>query len=324
MMEQVVEKSRPVREVTYIRAKYTTRLFAFAFDLLCMAITTLLLMIAVQAMLNVSPWYTNMSKVSNDLIAESCLYEKVDGSYILITKKYTASDEAGAKTVNNEHYAPALDKFYKLDTFFPNGDGMEKYNKEKVESGYFVLVEGKVVRKSDVTETNLYAFYRKAISTTAVGYMSKNVNYINASRGLFFSFLFIDLLIPIVVSTLIFELMFPFIFKHGRKTLGKLIFKIGVTDAQGLSPTIGRFLLRYLFFLFIEIILSIASFLIPLIVSFSMMAFSKKSQSLHDYVIGTYVIDDSNTKICMNKIEYYEMLEKLSGFKLEKDKTYFK
>ena len=217
----------------------------------------------------------------------------------------------------------ALTEFYTNPTFFnqddPN-DGLALYNQQKLNSGYFIYSDDShtsIVKKGDKTYAETYVVYAKLMKEDAVTYLMKNNTYISNTRTINLSFIFLILLLPIVISVTIFEFIIPLIFRKGRKTLGKLLFKLAVVDKRGLSPSFWRFTARFAIFLFFEVLLSAVSFLIPLFVSIGMFAFSKTNQSFHDYVTLTYVVDTSNSLVYLNKQDLEEGKKKAEELEIK-------
>lgn len=115
--------------------------------------------------------------------------------------------------------------------------------------------------------------------------------------------LFVELPISYMVAGLLIYLLPLFIFRRGRKTFGKAIYRIGLVDSNFLSPKIGRTIARFCIFYFGVLILSVLTFGIPFFVSFSLMAFSKKKQGFPDYMLGLLEVDTYRTKIFMSTEE---------------------
>ena len=90
------------------------------------------------------------------------------------------------------------------------------------------------------------------------------------------------------------------IFRRGRMTFGKAIYGIGLVDSRCLSPSIGRSLARFAIFYFAILILSLFTFGLPMIVSFSLMAFSKNKQGFPDYMLRLTEVDNKRTKIYLS------------------------
>lgn len=107
--------------------------------------------------------------------------------------------------------------------------------------------------------------------------------------------------------------------RRGRCSLGKMLFKIGHVDGRTLSPSFPRYLSRFAILFFAELILSLFTFGIPFIISFTMMAFTKKKQGFPDYLLNLTEIDTSKAKI------YYTRYEAaLDASKAHKDPVKFK
>ncbi len=83
--------------------------------------------------------------------------------------------------------------------------------------------------------------------------------------------------------------------------------KLSLLSSEALSCKVKRYVARQMIQLFLIVLLSLVSFGIPLIVSFSMMIFRKDGQSLHDYLAGTYMVDSSEQSIYLT----YEEMEKM-------------
>ena len=132
---------------------------------------------------------------------------------------------------------------------------------------------------------------------------------------------FIELPISYTLAAFLVYFVPPLFFRRGRKTLGKALYHIGLIDTRVLSPSLGRFTIRFLIFFFGELVLSLFSFGIPYIISFSIMAFSKDKQGFPDYMLHLYEIDTSQANIYMDYVEA-QLKNELHGdaidFKMEK------
>lgn len=316
-------------EVNYNKAKFSRRMLAFGADLLLMVVTALGLVIASQAILMHVPFYKNAGENIKNIQYESHLYiHGKDNEPLILCDYYSPSTEEEYKVACSE-VDKALTDFYTDAKFFnqddPN-DGLYLYNEQKLVSGYFIYEDEShtsIVKKGNVTYETAFSTYAKFMKEDAVSYLVKYPGYLESTRTINVSFIFLILLLPIVISVTIYEFIIPLIFKRGRKTIGKLILKLGVVDSRGLTPSFWRFLARFALFLFFEVLLSTVSFLIPLIVSISMFAFSKTNQSFHDYMTLTYVVDTSTGSIFMNEKEYIESQEKLKSLEVKAEDVYY-
>ena len=71
-----------------------------------------------------------------------------------------------------------------------------------------------------------------------------------------------------------------------------------------MSCSSKRYSLRFLFYLIVIVVLSVFSFLLPVLISFTMMLLSKTGQSLVDYVTNTYKVDSQTNTVYLNYEEY--------------------
>ena len=126
---------------------------------------------------------------------------------------------------------------------------------------------------------------------------------------------FLEIPVAFALSAILTYLVPPLIFRRGRKTIGKLIYRVGLVDSQCLSPSLPRFLARFGIFFVLELALSFVTFGIPFIISFTMMAFSKRKQGFPDYMLGLTEISTVKHDIYFNKYEasILQIQERKSG-----------
>lgn len=194
---------------------------------------------------------------------------------------------------------------------------------------HFFIKDGEDIIPNEVIASNpekrkLYyqEVYSPLIEKRFLPFLTSNVTKYRDAYRLEFNFLvFLELPVAYVISAVIVYYVPGLFFKRGRMTLGKAIYRIGLIDSRILSPTLGRFTLRFLILLFAELILSLFSFGIPYIISFSMMAFSKNKQGFPDYMLHLYEVDTSKSNIYMDYVEA-ELKNELHGgaidFRMEK------
>lgn len=303
-------------EVRFDKASFSSRILAFGADLIIMVAGGLGLAIASQAILQNVPFYKEAGQVLNQVQLDSGLYiEKSSKDVVALCDYYKPETKDQYKAYDDELNI-ALTAFYQKEQFFDDTAwSNQHYLDMKIDSGLFIYTDDSHTSTTPVAEDEeslkkMFEFYGRTITEDATLYIVKYPGYVEATKTLNISFIFLILLLPIFLIVTICEFIVPFIFGNGRQTIGKFLFKISVVDARGLSPSFPRFLLRFLFFLFVEVYLSMVSFLIPMIVSFSIFVFNKNNQSLHDYVVGTYVVDSTNKRVFKNEKAYLEAQEK--------------
>ena len=173
---------------------------------------------------------------------------------------------------------------------------------------YFIKdVDETIIKNPACTERDAVIYskgYASYIDEHAQGYLLTSVpSYYDYSRYLSNMLLFVEIPISYSISGLLVFLLPVLIFHRGRMTFGKAIYRIGSVDANFFSPKIGRTLARFFIFYFSELILSLLTFGVPFIISFSLMVFSKKKQGFPDYMLGILEVDCYRTKIFMSKEE---------------------
>ncbi len=297
-------------EVTFTKAKFSSRVFSFMVDLFLMIVTALGLVIGFRYLFGGMPFYQNASNKIKEIEMASHLYYKDEkGDTTILCDHYKPENEEQCEQYNPQ-LNQALSDFYRDSFFFNQSDsesGYTLYIKQRMDTGLFIYTDDShtdVAPKDDVKASELYQTYTSLMKHQAVSYIAQNVDYINSARTLNLTFIFLILVLPISISVIIYEFIIPLIFKRGRKTIGKYLFKLGVVDQKGLSPSFARFFARFILFYLVEIMLSIVAFLIPFIVSVSMFFFTKNNQTFHDYIAGTYVVNCESSRIFMNKEEY--------------------
>ena len=312
-------------EVTFTKAKFSSRIFAFMVDAFLMIVTALGLVIGSRYLFGSMDFYQNATnKITEIQMASHLYYKDEKGDTTILCDHYDPQSEEQCAEYNPKLHQ-ALSDFYHDSFFFDQDDsesGYALYIKQRMDSGLFIYTDDShsdVAPKDDVLASEIYKTYTSLMKHDAVSYIAQNEDYINSARTLNLTFIFLILVLPITISVFIYEFIVPMLFKRGRKTIGKFLFKLGVVDQKGLSPRFGRFFARFILFYFVEIMLSLVAFLIPFIVSTSMFFFSKNNQSFHDYVSGTYVVNCENATIFMNKEEYIQTKGEAEQFELKSD-----
>lgn len=127
-------------------------------------------------------------------------------------------------------------------------------------------------------------------------------------------------IIAVIVSLGLVYLLPTLISKKGQ-TIGKLIFKLALTNQEGFKVKKSQVIVRFLAFSVINFILGyITVFIVPL-VSFTCMIFSKRNSALHDYCAVTMVVDDKSSVIYNNRSDFERAKEKEESVFAEIDKN---
>ena len=148
-----------------------------------------------------------------------------------------------------------------------------------------------------------FNFYNNMLKDIAPGYLSSSKEYRDNLRQSIINNVLI-IFISLILSNIIFYYVVPMIYRRGKQTFGMKIFKISLLSVDGMSCSSKRYSLRFLFYLIVIVVLSVFSFLLPVLISFTMMLLSKTGQSLVDYVTNTYKVDSQTNTVYLNYEEY--------------------
>ena len=121
-----------------------------------------------------------------------------------------------------------------------------------------------------------------------------------------------------IVSILAYFVM-PIIFKNG-KTVGKLVMGIGLVNKLGYDVTIPQLIMRFFFLLVVVLGLLIvggSAFAIGaglfVLVSYTLVIFTKEHKAIHDYLAGTVAIDTKRSVWFKNASEEAKYTEKINA-----------
>jgi uncharacterized RDD family membrane protein YckC len=325
--------TEPVK-LEYFKAPFGRRIFALIFDILCMAALSLGFFAGARAIVENSRTYVSAFNTYVEISTASGLYiynEKTSDNLVTILEYYSdTTTYPYAK--QNELDETAYSAYYRNSRFFDQSDsasGIALYNAQKIgdsrigaSSGlsYFVYdSQQNLVANPTYTAETMHAFYQSAFDQ-AVQYLNNAAGYVEATKTLSTTINFIIIPCSVALSVIIFEFLIPLIFfRRGWKTLGMALLKLGLLDATAVSPRFKTFLIRFLWMFFVEVLLSMVSFGIPLIISFSLWAFRKDGQAFHDYMAGTYMIDCSQQSIYLSKGEHDALLKKAESLEARTD-----
>lgn len=331
-VEQAEENIKPEEEtnkqinISYTRPFFHRRIFADLIDVILLVIVWLLMFIAFRAIAATFPSYKSAYNEINTTQLASGLYMEEDGQTVTVVTHYTNNSDNYTSEEIKKAYSASIESFLtylKTDiseaSYKVVKDNYDEYRLDEnlAYNGvkYFVEVNGEVVENTECTASySLYSsnVYVPYIQNKAYGYLSSlNSAYYNDTKLISNMLFFFELPCSVIVSSLL-VLYVPGLFlRRGRKTIGKLVYHIGRLDKNCLSISFGRYTAESMIMIFGVIVLSFLTLGVPLIISFSMMAFSKKKQDFPDYMLDITEVDDQKDKIYFSKEEILlESLEK--------------
>lgn len=323
--ENVQEEINP-RQVVYTQPTLFRRVMANLLDFLILILLTFAFLFAARAIVNVTPGHLAQLNIVNQTRLDSCLYVEYNGRQVttiqylenspsITTEKQKMdyardSIEGSGETLgflnfcNASHYG-SLELYERVAKQYDDHRLKEEY--KYLDEPYFVKnSENKVIVNTKCLADN--SSYYKVYKAFMQGYCESVLatsfsTYRAALRSLSIDLFAIEIPVSYALAGIIVYLIPTFIFRRGHKTLGKLAYKIGVVDNQCLNISNGKNVARFTIFYFAILLLSLVTFAVPVIISFTMMVFTKKHQSFQDYMLGLYEVETSTFKI------YYDLEE---------------
>ena len=313
-MEQVNNKI----EVVYKKAKLGKRMLAYFIDIGLLLISTFLVFSIINIPITHSAWFKSKENELVQLRNDSGLY--VDGinvvDYVSDNEKFPSYEE------KKNELSKRIDNFYKNTTYISDLNKVKnEYDNRKLEAkkdGVNLFVkDGEEVVENAVSAELLYNFYVNETSNYTFGFLMRNTNYFYLTR---FSFL-VTVVEFVSLFTLFFVVYFLILpltcFKRGRQTIGMKLEKIGLVSIKAVNIETGKFIGRFVFNYFVFFILNFVGFLIPSIVSVTMMYVNKTNSNLPNYVFNDYAVDTADKTIYLNALEREESEFKLQEISLE-------
>ena len=333
---QEVAQSNKI-DIVYFRPPFYQRVLANLLDVLIMVFLFFSLFLGTRTIVNNTSTYKEKNETLIQMRVDSGIYAYDDNNVlrdIISVLNYDKGQTAKSKCVRS---AKAIDQFISYVETVSVPSEIESVKKDyrdyrlsdnmKHEGiAMFVLNESnEVVENPSLIDgaqsvsSNIYTIYFdkayrpyidehvQAMLVTAIpGY--KEILQFQTNM-----LLWVDIFTSYLLAGLLTYLLPLFIFRRGRMTFGKALYGIGLVDKDCLSPKIGRTLARFAIVYIAELVLSLFTFGLPLLISFSMMAFSKNKQGFPDYMLGLQEVDARRTKIYFNFQEVE--LEKTSTYK---------
>lgn len=334
----LVEEEKKKKEIAYYRPTFWKRVSCIVFDALIFALVALGIFICIREIVVNTPKFKTYNDELNDkkILSGLYLYNDEAGRYQdLMTYLNVSSDLSyGVKELRLKQ---AIDTFHEY-LFEVSGKEtydavIEQYNNFLLSPSlvyennpYFIIEEetNEIVKNIDAKiPSKLYVenAYGKYFDEQALGYFVTYVpNVYNIEKYFSDLLLFLEIPLSLFLGCLVVYYIVPLCFLRNKATLGRFLFKIGLVNKNVLSVSVPLFTLRFIIFFFLEILLSLVTFGVPLFVSFSLMAFSKKKQTFHDYMLGIEEVDVESSKIYYSKDEIFSVKQSkydIKNFKLK-------
>lgn len=326
--EKSTEDNQNNKKIEIYKAGMGRRVIAFAFDALC----TFILMIFIQSCVTepIAKKTANVGQTEAayvDRLLESGLYSKnpndeTDEIIYTLPQLFDKLNEGNDEKIKAfDFYDTKITNFYNTFELYGSTGGKVIHI-----SSYYDLIKENVdlftysetpddVNTPDVNEYAFTYVPKTEYSEVAMSNFYKNA-YELAQHGLAsdpkISEYGIEItkatVIEVIISTSVPVLIFFFVIPMcipGGKTLGKLLLKLGVVNrGTGFAAKKTQILVRFVVFFFLELVASVLLFMVPALVSFTILAFSKEHNCIHDYLSATIVVDTSKSRLFKNEYDY--------------------
>ena len=308
--------------------------------LIIFAVILIFSFIGCRSIVQSTPYYKTTDALIYETKKDSCLFKEVRDGYLMdVVSYYTFSEDFSVTNKKVQLRLTIVDFINYINDNISEARALEvskKYDEtrlletmvyDNIPMFIFDVSLNRIVENDDCRASSQYyidKFYAPFIDEYCQGYLFTIIpNYYEFTKYQNDMLLYAELLPSFIFAGIVTFFVPIFIFKRGRKTIGKLVYKISVVDSKFLSPKLGRVLTRQSIYLFGIIFLSIFTFLIPALISFSMMTFSKNKQGFADYMLGLREIDTSNQKAYFSldeaMIEHLKSIEKHTDFTLREN-----
>ena len=301
-----------VIEFNYELPRFTRLISSYLADFFIFLFLSILLIVPGVFILEAIPNFQNVLNTRNQILVDSKLYIKKDK----LIRLDTFYKEDTNLTYNEKSEELNLRLTYFFTTFINNdleNKGLETYNNIKSKGNFegdklFDENFNRVLINSDYDET-YFNFYLDAYNT-ALGYLQVNKSYVENRNNVIFGYV-LTIILASSVSFITLFLIIPLIFNRGKKTLGMLFTHLSLINIRAFSVSNKCFCFRFLFQFFVMFLASLFSFLIPILISFGFLIFSKRRQTLTNYIFNTYIVYNENQIVYLNLKEYQIKNKKL-------------
>ena len=322
--EIVTENDVPINNdtnVLYYPPKFTHRIFANLLDILIFVFVFFSCFLGTREIIRANPTYKNKSEQLTQIKVDSGIFAYDEDnvlrdivSVLNNDKGQTAKSRAvrsrkaietfisyAEVNASNEMYIEIVNDYrsYRLADSMKHNDiplFVVNENDEVVENP--ALIESVESVSSQVYVTYYEKAYQPYIDNRVQAYLVTAIpTYNEIIKYQTNLLLWVNIFAVYCLTGLLVYLVPPLIFRRGRMTLGKSLYGIGLIDSRCLCPSIPRFLAKFAIFYFAILVLSLFTFGLPMIISVSLMIFSKNKQGFPDYMLGLREIDAKRTKI---------------------------
>lgn len=314
-------------EIIYYRPKFHRRVLANLLDAILLVFLTAGLFLLNRFIVSQTSTYKRNMATLEDIKLDSGLFREESGGRLTDVISYLNSDTNYNTEAKKKEASASIDvfltyakekctsedyqKIVKDYDDFRLSSSMTYVEKESPLNGTALFVknsDGVVVENPVFFEPGAYApsihyYYYKNVYSPFIdnhcqAYLTTSIpQYYDLNKYFALSLIFADALPAYLISGILVYYIPMICFTRGRTTLGKALYRVGLVDRRVLSPRFGRITARFAILFFGELCLSLVTFGLPFILSFTLMVFSKNKRGFPDYMLGLTEIDMYRTKI---------------------------
>ncbi|MCI2067964.1 MAG: RDD family protein [Bacilli bacterium] len=322
-------------KVEYQRARFHRRVFAQLMDFLLFALVFIALFIGVRQIAYSTPGYQTTEQRLKKTKLDSGLFIEKDGIITLVTTYYSNNKDLAGSTLKN-YYTSAIDTFLSymsLTSPEASSDSKKVFDNYRLSTSltykdisYFVKDTNGDIKENPLCTASEKEYAEKAyapfIDNQAQSLLIEFAPFYQRDTKYFSDLVFfIEVPIAFILGAILIYYIPPLFFKRGRKTLGKLAFHIARLGPDGYSLKLGRFTGEAALFIFAVFFLSLFTYGAPVLISLTLMAFSKKKQDFPDFMLNIQEVSDESNKIFFSPEEIIEEgfsdVKKPVDFKME-------
>lgn len=305
-------------KIDYDRPKMHRKILATTVDLVVFIFVFLTLFVSVRAIIQTTTRFDSAIENIRNVRSDSGVYITTDDSEKDVVSYFTDNADYSESQKQNK-YTNAIEDFIEYvqvelgdesATEIENNYYTYRLDTELTYEGetYFILdSENNVVENPDCTadiatyNENVYEPY---LDSNVQGYLNSLFPQYNSDVKYLFNILFyIELPISFIIGGVLVFYVPGLFFKRGRQTLGRALYRIGLVNKDYLAVPLGRYTAQWAIHFFWVFLLSFFTLGIPLIVSFSLMVFSKNKQTFSEYMLSIQEVSLEKSKIYYSRAE---------------------
>ncbi len=278
-----------------------SRLFSSAiFDALTLILLSFLLFSLSLPLYQRTSVYQGNSSFREEIMLSSHLYVAYDGGVQTLSSSLDG-DASFTFEEKGEKVRAALDYCYNVylneDFEFKGQERLLSFLSPYSNSGAEMFdSNGERTLVSHDYDEAYFACYKEILESKAVVDLGKKMGFSDARRNILIGY-GVSFLLSFSLSCVLLLYLVPICFHRGKKTFGMALTRIGYVDLTGISPKPLRFTLRFLFLWILILLGGFFTFGLTWAISACFAVFRKDRQTISDYVMATYLVDDSNKKI---------------------------